>query len=84
MTKAQRMILDAATRDALRAAGEMAGALDAVMRFGLSAAAEHPAAEHPAASDPELAGAAFARLLRARRAYRCAMVALTEARNAAQ
>lgn len=77
MTKAQRMILDAATSDALRAAGEMAGALDAVMRFGLDAVDEHPAL-----SDPELAGAALTRLLRARQAYRRAMVALTEARDA--
>lgn len=78
MTKAQRMILDAATRDALRAAGEMASALDAVMRWGHDAAQEHPAL-----SDADLAGAALAQMLRARQAYRRAMVALTEARNAA-
>lgn len=79
MTKAQRMILDAATRDVLRAAGEMASALDAFMRWGHDAAQEHPAL-----SDADLAGAALTQLLRARQAYRRAMVALTEARNAAR
>jgi hypothetical protein len=74
MTKAQRMILDAARRDALRAAGEMASALDALMRDGWLALSEHPAL-----SDPELAGAALTRLLKARQAYRRAMVTLHEA-----
>lgn len=79
MTKAQRMILDAAVGDALRAAGEMASALDAVMRDGHRALSEDTAA---GAVDADSAGAALTRLIKARHAYDRAMVALTEARNA--
>lgn len=71
MTKAQRMILDAATRDALRAAGEMAVSIDMLTRA-------------TARIDAEAAGDALTKLLKARHAYDRAMVALTEARNAAR
>lgn len=69
MTKAQRMILGAATSDALRAAGEMAASIDMLTRA-------------TARTDAEAAGNALTKLLKARYAYDRAMVALTEARNA--
>lgn len=69
MTKAQRMILDAATSDALRAAGEMAASIDMLTRA-------------TARIDAEAAGDALVDALKARYAYDRAMVALTEARDA--
>lgn len=68
MTKAQRMILDAATRDAFQAAGEMCVAMDKWIR----------AMTH---GEPARAGAEFTRMLEARARYDRAMVALTEARR---
>lgn len=81
MTKAQRMILDAAVSDALRAAGEMSSALDALMRDGHRAVSEDTAA---GAVDADAAGGALVRLIKARHAYGRAVAALTEVRNAAR